>query len=142
MTIIRRCQLTLMQCRGRLQEASAMVAAMKLGCDSSGATVCQVCEERFQPHGLTVVLILAESHFIVSTWPEHASCTVDVSVCAAEIDLQVLLSPLIELLEPVRSHGQLSTTDLIGTNDCGNTTHCDLQLADIYLPADDLLEQR
>jgi len=111
---------------------------MKEGCDSSGATVRQVCEERFLPHGLTIVLILAESHFVVSTWPEHASCTVDVSVCAAEMDLQLLLGPVIELLLPDRAHGQLSTTDMVG----GLTTHTDLLLADMLLPADSLQKEQ
>jgi len=113
-----------------------MIAAMKLGCDASGATVCQSCEEKFQPHGLTVVLILAESHFVVSTWPEHTSCTVDVSVCAADIDLQVLLGPLVELLAPDHAQGQLSTTDLTNSR----TTYRELQLADILSPVDDLMQ--
>ena len=124
-----------MQCQASLHEASEMVAAMKLGCDTSGATVCQACEEQFQPHGLTIVLILAESHFIVSTWPEHASCTIDVSVCAADIDLQVLLGPIIELLAPGRGCGQLSSTDMTD----GGTTYRELQLSDLLSPVAELV---
>jgi len=127
-----------MECHGRIQDASALIAAMQQGCESSGATVRQICEERFQPHGLTIVLILAESHFIVSTWPEHASCTVDVSVCAAEVDLQLLLGPVIEHLLPDQAHGQLSTTDMV----VGRTTHADMLLADLLLPADSLQKER
>ncbi len=41
------------------------------------ATVLGVTEHRFQPHGLTVVVMIAESHLSIHTWPEHGYAAVD-----------------------------------------------------------------
>ncbi len=36
---------------------------------------------QFQPHGATGVILLAESHISIHTWPEHGLATVDVYPC-------------------------------------------------------------
>lgn len=33
------------------------------------------------PHGLTVVLFLAESHMMLTTWPEYGTVVVDMAFC-------------------------------------------------------------
>ncbi|MBB1501866.1 adenosylmethionine decarboxylase [Propioniciclava sp. MC1683] len=42
-------------------------------------------EERFEPQGVSVVAILAESHAAVHTWPELGSATIDIFSCG-EVD--------------------------------------------------------
>jgi S-adenosylmethionine decarboxylase len=49
---------------------------------SSGLTAVGECFHRFaEPGGVTGVLLLAESHLAVHTWPEQHAVTLDVYVC-------------------------------------------------------------
>src|SRR5262245_42390603 len=41
---------------------------------------------RYGAQGVTVVVILAESHLTLHTWPERASAALDVFVCGAAAD--------------------------------------------------------
>ncbi len=45
------------------------------------ATVISHDFHKFAPHGVTGVLILAESHFAIHTWPEFGYCAVDLFTC-------------------------------------------------------------
>ncbi len=38
---------------------------------------------RFNPHGLSGVVVVAESHLAIHTWPEHGCASVDVFSCGA-----------------------------------------------------------
>ncbi len=42
--------------------------------------VSHICHP-FSPHGITCVLILAQSHLIAHTWPEHQSLVIDLFAC-------------------------------------------------------------
>lgn len=54
--------------------------------------------ETFQPHGATCVLILAESHMTVSTWPEHDTAHLDVFTCRADIPIDTAIVPILAAL--------------------------------------------
>ena len=59
------------------------------------------------PAGVTGVVLLAESHLAVHTWPEFGVVTLDVYVCNRGVDnaqpAQALLEALIEVFGPVRT---------------------------------------
>ncbi|TIV72457.1 MAG: adenosylmethionine decarboxylase, partial [Mesorhizobium sp.] len=48
---------------------------------SSGAAVLFSKFHRFSPEGVTGVLVLAESHISIHTWPEHSYAALDVFMC-------------------------------------------------------------
>lgn len=52
----------------------------------SGATIIQSVFHHFSPHGVTGVVVIAESHFSVHTWPEYGYCAVDIFTCGEGID--------------------------------------------------------
>lgn len=52
----------------------------------AGATVCEVVSKRFEPQGVTVLALLAESHASVHTYPERGSMFVDVFTCGPHAD--------------------------------------------------------
>lgn len=54
----------------------------------SGATVIGSSFHAFSPHGVSGVVIIAESHFTVHTWPEHRYAAVDIFTCGDSIDFQ------------------------------------------------------
>lgn len=45
------------------------------------ATVVEHRFHKFAPHGISGVLIIAESHFAIHTWPEYGYCAVDIFTC-------------------------------------------------------------
>ena len=62
-------------------EAFMMVAARV-----SGATIVESVFHRFQPHGISGVVVIAESHLAIHTWPEHGYAAVDFFTCGADVD--------------------------------------------------------
>jgi S-adenosylmethionine decarboxylase len=60
-----------------------------------GATILSHMEHQFDPMGVTVVLMLSESHASVHTYPEHRACFLDVFTCGETI----IVEPFGELLE-------------------------------------------
>ncbi|WP_199431830.1 adenosylmethionine decarboxylase [Qaidamihabitans albus] len=55
---------------------------------TAGATVCEVIAHRFEPQGVTVLAMLAESHASVHTYPEIGAVFVDVFTCGERADPQ------------------------------------------------------
>jgi ornithine decarboxylase len=47
----------------------------------AGATVRRTLVEEFTPHGLSVMVVLAESHASLHTWPERRTMLVDAFTC-------------------------------------------------------------
>lgn len=52
---------------------------------SAGATVVQALSHNFPGAGLTCVLILAESHAILHTWPETGTVNIDIFSCSPRL---------------------------------------------------------
>lgn len=48
---------------------------------TAGATVVKTVFHQFNPHGLSGVIVIAESHIAIHTWPEHGHACVDVFTC-------------------------------------------------------------
>jgi S-adenosylmethionine decarboxylase proenzyme len=59
-------------------------------------TVVNSFTHTFEPHGLSSVLILAESHLAVHTWPEHRYLHLDVFTCSADTKITDLENVLQE----------------------------------------------
>ena len=47
----------------------------------SGATLVKTVFHKFSPHGVTGIIVVAESHFSIHTWPEYGYCAVDIFTC-------------------------------------------------------------
>ncbi len=55
-------------------------------CDEIGATTVTSHFHHFAPLGVSGVVIIAESHLTIHTWPEHGYAAVDLFTCDATID--------------------------------------------------------
>ena len=51
----------------------------------SGATVIQPFFHQFSPHGVSGVVVIAESHVAIHTWPEYGYCAVDIFTCGTAV---------------------------------------------------------
>ncbi len=63
-----------------------------------GAAVVNEAFYRFNPHGISGVVIIAESHLCIHTWPEHGYAAVDIFTCGDSIDPERAVKPLVEKL--------------------------------------------
>ncbi len=69
--------------------------AAKLG----NATVVNECFHEFSPYGITGVLVIAESHISIHTWPEHKYAAVDIFSCGNKVDLTKIINYLKDKLK-------------------------------------------
>ncbi len=74
-------------CRGPLDDADGLLALMHDAAQAAGARPMGEASARYVPHGVTAVLFLAESHILISTWPERNMALIDVLVCSDRMDL-------------------------------------------------------
>ena len=56
----------------------------------AGATVRRTLVEEFTPHGLSIMVVLAESHASLHTWPERRTMLLDVFTCGPVAPLPVV----------------------------------------------------
>jgi S-adenosylmethionine decarboxylase len=47
----------------------------------SNATILRIFGEKFQPQGVTLLALLAESHASIHTWPCEGYCAIDLYTC-------------------------------------------------------------
>jgi len=52
----------------------------------TGATIVAEVFHRFSPHGVSGVVVIAESHLAIHTWPEYGYAAVDLFTCGDEVD--------------------------------------------------------
>ena len=83
-----------------------LLKAMRTAAGRLGAKVLDELAVPFQPHGLTCVLVLAESHLVVSTWPEQRLAHLDLFTCRADAPADEALQPIIEALGSHTVHRQ------------------------------------
>ena len=79
-------------------DPEAIMTAMRCTAGRLGCTTRAQVIEPFQPHGVTCVLILAESHITVSTWPEYQLAHIDVFTCRADSSPSRAIQPILDLL--------------------------------------------
>ncbi|NPA33097.1 MAG: S-adenosylmethionine decarboxylase [Aquificae bacterium] len=68
---------------------------------------------QFQPHGATGVVLLAESHISIHTWPEHGIATVDVYTCGDPQKAYMAMDFIINRLNPARVDKQVHDRGII-----------------------------
>lgn len=66
---------------GILNDADSIQALMVQAAHHLKTTILDVFCHRFIPQGVTVAVIIAESHLTVHTWPEYGYAAVDVFTC-------------------------------------------------------------
>ena len=87
-------------CRADLNDADGLLAVLREAASSVGAREVGATEVRFVPHGVTAVIVLAESHLLLSTWPEYGLALVDVLLCNPGMDPENVWGVLEEHLRP------------------------------------------
>jgi len=74
--------------------------AMFFAVRTSGATILESAEHVFPPDGLTMVILLSESHASIHTYPEYNSCFVDLFTCGEKCSSEKFDKAMREYLKP------------------------------------------
>lgn len=65
-----------------LDDLDFLVETLKSAASLCEATLLNVASHKFDPYGVTVVLMLAESHISIHTWPDEGTAACDVYTCS------------------------------------------------------------
>lgn len=69
-----------------LADADSVQVLMREAALRSGATVVAEVFHPFSPYGVSGVIVIAESHLAIHTWPEHRYAAVDLFTCGDTVD--------------------------------------------------------
>ncbi len=81
-----------------LNDLSFLRDAMMTAAVDCGATVLGESFHHFSPQGVSGVVIIAESHLSIHTWPEYGYAAVDVFTCGTSVEPKKAAEVLIEKL--------------------------------------------
>ncbi len=70
----------------------------------AGATIVKTFFHTFNPYGVSGVVVIAESHLTIHTWPEYGYAAVDVFTCGDDVDPYVSYQYLKEKLKAKSAH--------------------------------------
>ena len=70
----------------RLASTEALRAVLLAAVRNAGGTIVTDTFHTFSPHGVSGVIVIAESHVTIHTWPEHGYAAVDVFSCGVSLD--------------------------------------------------------
>lgn len=87
-------------CTPLLQDGEVLKRIAREAVVAQGATVVGASEVHYVPHGLTIALFLAESHIILTTWPELDLLLVDVMLCNPAMDCTRVLDRIQQAVAP------------------------------------------
>ena len=68
--------------------------ALLKAAENSGATIVSSSFHKFDPQGVSGVVVIAESHFTIHAWPEHDYAAVDIFTCGDNIDLETAIDSM------------------------------------------------
>jgi len=72
--------------------------AMLAAAIDCGATVLGESFHHFSPQGVSGVVVIAESHLSIHTWPEYGYAAVDIFTCGTSVESEKAAATLIEKL--------------------------------------------
>ena len=81
-----------------LNELSFLRGTLLSAASEAGATVLGESFHQFNPHGVSGVVIIAESHLFIHTWPEYGYVAADIFTCGNSVQpekaAQILIGKL------------------------------------------------
>jgi S-adenosylmethionine decarboxylase len=85
-----------------LDNAGLIETEMVKAAEMINATIISSHAHNFEPHGVSAVVIIAESHLTMHTWPEHCYAAVDLFICTKKKDPAIAFNHLQRILKAKR----------------------------------------
>ncbi len=83
-----------------LSDSREVEQAFREAAQRSNATIVDSVFHYFNPHGVSGVVVISESHFAVHTWPEHGYAAIDFFTCSEDVNIEAAIEYLRERLQP------------------------------------------
>jgi S-adenosylmethionine decarboxylase proenzyme len=106
-----------------LNNVAVIKRAMRDAALVSGATVVQEAFHLFNPHGVSGVVVIAESHLAIHTWPEYGYAAVDLFTCGDDVDPDAAFMHLKEKLGAASFSAIELKRGILGHVDASALTH-------------------
>lgn len=87
-----------------IDNVDVMLAESKKAVELSGATIIGELVKEFEPQGLTILLLLAESHYSIHISPEYEFASLDCYTCGETCHPSKAINYMVELLNPKESN--------------------------------------
>lgn len=88
------------RCQCDLSDKNRLLELMKQAATSVGARILESHCTQYDPYGATLALLLAESHILLSTWPEYAYVTINIFLCNKNMSTTRVRDQLLSHLRP------------------------------------------
>jgi len=85
-----------------LDDLRGIQGAMIEAAERTGATVVDVAFRKFEPYGVSGVVIISESHLAIHTWPEFGYAAIDLFTCGDKADPWRAFEYLSDYFKPKR----------------------------------------
>jgi S-adenosylmethionine decarboxylase len=82
-----------------LKDLSKVKEALVSAAKEAKATIIDVSFHEFNPFGISGMVVIAESHLSIHTWPEYAYAAVDIFTCGDTIKPEIAAQYLIARFE-------------------------------------------
>jgi S-adenosylmethionine decarboxylase len=85
-----------------LDDVAAIEDHMRTAARKANSTIVNSTFHRFSPYGVSGVVVIAESHLSIHTWPEYGYAAVDLFTCGESVDPWKAFEYLKEVLKSER----------------------------------------
>ncbi len=87
-------------CQSNLNDAHFLSITLEEAAHKVGAKIIQKLTRKFSPTGVSVFLILAETHISIHTWPEYSYAALDIFICVEGMDPKIAWKVIKKALKP------------------------------------------
>ncbi|MFX1516070.1 MAG: adenosylmethionine decarboxylase [Promethearchaeota archaeon] len=87
-----------------LKESEPLANLLKLGIEKSQLHMEELIVKEYSPYGVSIIVILVESHCHIHTWPEWDYLSLDIFVCEASEKAEKLFQYLLKGIDPLDYH--------------------------------------
>jgi S-adenosylmethionine decarboxylase len=81
-----------------LRDSAALKPILSEAIRAAGGTIVTEMFHDFSPYGVTGVIVIAESHVAIHTWPENAFAAADIFSCSDTLDHRFIERELVAAL--------------------------------------------
>jgi S-adenosylmethionine decarboxylase len=72
--------------RQKIDNIDYLEKVMTQAAEVAGATVLKTAFQDFNPQGVSGVVVIAESHLTIHSWPEYGYAAIDIFTCGTKVD--------------------------------------------------------
>jgi S-adenosylmethionine decarboxylase len=83
-----------------INDVELLTTYMVDAANTSGATVLSTRSQKFKPQGVSVLVLLSESHLTIHTYPKKGFAAIDCYTCGECVNPQVAVDHLLDQLKP------------------------------------------